>query len=538
MQLIMMVMKQHLLSIALIIALSSAIYLNTLKNGFVYDDEITIVENTLIKDIGNLRLLFDKTDYFAHSAEKSYRPVVTFTYFIDHALYGLKPWGYHLTNLLLHAVNGVLLYTFLILLFKQSFLNSPATRNFLLNNPPMPITLLFVTHPVLTEAVNTVSYREDLLAFFFYITTLALYLFIRSKFPDNRATIILTYITSCMSYLFAILSKEMALTLPLIVYSLDWVYSNGKGKAKIVPNRYSIGYIAITIICFYIFYNPPRGIIRWAITERFLTAPWLILKYLFLLLAPVNLSAEYMISPIKSISSFPFITSFLIVISALTIAFILLKREKNVSFGIIFFVVALIPVLNLASIGNPFAERYLYLPTVGFSIIAWIVIAHLFKKKKPHFLLTTFLILLAIYSLAVIKRNAVWKDNLSLWSDTVKKVPESDRVHNNLGIEYEKRNRLDDAEQHYKAALRLTPDFPEAYTNLSLVYLRRGWLDGAQQAAISALKLNPNYMYAHYNLGLIYIKMGLKDEARKEFETTLKLSPNDRGAQKILETLE
>ncbi|MEK7850561.1 MAG: tetratricopeptide repeat protein, partial [Deltaproteobacteria bacterium] len=270
--------------------------------------------------------------------------------------------------------------------------------------------------------------------------------------------------------------------------------------------------------------------------ERFLTAPWLILKHLFLLLAPVNLSAEYMISPIKSISSFPFIISFLIVISALTIAFI--NREKNISFGIIFFVVALIPVLNLMSLGNPFAERYLYLPTVGFSVVAWIVVAHLFKKKKNLYLLITFLILLAIYSLAVIKRNAVWHDNLLLWSDTVKKVPKSDRIHNNLGIEYEKRNRLDEAEQHYITALRLKPDFAEAYTNLSLVYLKRGWLDDAQQAAISALKLNHNYMYAHYNLGLIYIKMGLKDEARKEFETTLKLSPGDRGAQKILETLD
>src|SRR3989338_8464062 len=138
----------HLISISLILLISIAIYSNTLKNGFVYDDEFTIVNNTLIKNFSNISKLFTK-EYFTTSAEMSYRPVVTFTYFIDHALYGLKPWGYHLTNLLLHAANGVLLYSFLILLFKQSFLNSPATGNFLLNNPPLPITLLFVTHPVL-----------------------------------------------------------------------------------------------------------------------------------------------------------------------------------------------------------------------------------------------------------------------------------------------------------------------------------------------------------------------------------------------------
>ncbi|MBI3585339.1 MAG: hypothetical protein HY096_15485 [Nitrospinae bacterium] len=109
----------HILSISLILLISIAIYSNTLKNGFVYDDEFTVVNNTLIKNFGNISKLFTK-EYFTTSAEMSYRPVVTFTYFIDYALYGLKPWGYHLTNPILHAMNGVLLYIFLTLLFIKS----------------------------------------------------------------------------------------------------------------------------------------------------------------------------------------------------------------------------------------------------------------------------------------------------------------------------------------------------------------------------------------------------------------------------------
>jgi len=115
----------HILSVSLILIISIAIYSNTLKNGFVYDDESTIVNNTLIKDFSNISKLFTK-EYFISSAEASYRPVVTFTYFLDYAIYGLNPYGFHLTNLILHAINGVLLYIFLTsLITHHSSLLSP-----------------------------------------------------------------------------------------------------------------------------------------------------------------------------------------------------------------------------------------------------------------------------------------------------------------------------------------------------------------------------------------------------------------------------
>ena len=117
--------NHHLLSISFILIIAIAIYSNTLKNGFVYDDESTIVNNTLIKDFSNISKLFTK-EYFISSAEASYRPVVTFTYFLDYAIYGLNPYGFHLTNLILHAINGVLLYIFLTsLITHHSSLLSP-----------------------------------------------------------------------------------------------------------------------------------------------------------------------------------------------------------------------------------------------------------------------------------------------------------------------------------------------------------------------------------------------------------------------------
>src|SRR3989338_8267359 len=174
---------KHLLHILLILIISIAIYSNTLKNGFAYDDEFTVVNNTLIKNFSNISKLFTK-EYFSTSGEMSYRPVVTLTYFLDYALYGIKPWGYHLTNLLLHALNGVILYIFLTLCICSKL---KAQSNYFQSSAfSLLSALIFVTHPVLTEAVNAISFREDLLCFLFFISALIIHINPPLTAPSKR----------------------------------------------------------------------------------------------------------------------------------------------------------------------------------------------------------------------------------------------------------------------------------------------------------------------------------------------------------------
>ena len=521
-------MNRHILAISLIAFISFALYANTLINGFVYDDEFTIVNNTLIKDLSNLDRLFYNNDYFARSAEKSYRPVVTFTYFIDYALYGLKPWGYHLTNILLHATNGVLLYAFLVLLFKQTPFNNPTASGLSLNNPTLPITLLFITHPALTEAVNAISFREDLLIFSFYIGTLIIYLLLR---VETRSSILL-YPLSCLLYFLALLSKEMALTLPLIVYFLDLIWYSSKNKSRIVPNRYITGYIAIATLYLYLryhlFYNSiETEVIRWSLTERLLTIPLLISKYLLLLFVPVNLSADYAVSPIKSLSSPAFIISLSIVIFTFLIAFMTLKKErkKGISFGILFFVVTLIPVYNIIPLVNPFAERYIYIPSIGYSIVAWSTIGFLFKHNKRYALLTFFIILI-LFSITTLRRNSAWKDNLSLWSDTVKNAPKSSRAHSNLGNAYADKGKLGEAIEHFKTAISLNSRNVQAHNNLGSIYAEQGLSDEAIWHFNAALRLRPDNPETLNCLGDAYHKIGQLDRAVVYYETALKLKPD------------
>ena len=554
--------KSYIFPVLIIATLAIGLYLNTLKNGFVYDDVLTVVNNTFIKSFDNLPLLFDKTAYFSHSEEMSYRPVVTVTYFIDYALYGLKSWGYHLTNILLHGINGALLYIFLTLLLTPS----PSLSR--LQSLPFLISLLFVSHPVLTEAVNCISYREDLLAFLFYIATLSLYLILRQPTSDHRPlTTVFLYLLSCLAYLLALLSKEMAVTLPLIIICYEWLY--GKDKMKLPSrlfNPHIIGYITITLfylyLRFYLFYNLKEQIQAWSLVERFFTIPWVIVNYLRLSIIPAHLSADYVINPVSS----PFSPIFFLPVIALVSIFtyfriydnpsspslnkgkqkrfpLLVKggeggfesifwRRRSVLFGALFFLITLTPVYNLVPIVNPFAERYLYLPVAGFIVFAVLFTCVIAKKSKAiaeyrnRYVPMFFLGMLIIFSFSVVKRNTIWRDDISLWSDTVVKTPDSARAHYSLGYAYNKHGRYDEAIQAYLTALRLKPDYVDAYNNLGIAYYNQGRLDEAIQAYLTSLRQKPEYAEAYNNLGIAYYDHGRYEEAIQAYLTALRLNPD------------
>lgn len=548
--------KSSLFHILIIATLAIGLYLNTLKNGFVYDDGLTIVNNTLIKSLGNVPLLFDKSAYFNRAGEMSYRPVVTFTYFIDYAVYGLKPWGYHLTNILLHAINGALLYFFLTLL-----LTPHSSR---LTSPSILISIIFVSHPVLTEALNCISYREDLLAFLFYVATLSLYLRLRIKPATGHrppATSFL-YLLSCLTYLLALLSKEMAVTLLLIVFCYEWLF----GKEKRLPsrrfNRYTMGYVVITLfylyLRFYLFYNTEKQIQGWGLIERFLTLPWLILSYLRLSLIPTQLSADYVTNPVNTLFSPIFILPVIALVSIFTIILLhspfnkgehkmfspLVKggeggfengflRQRSILFGALFFLITLMPVYNLVPLSHAVAERYLYLPLVGF-IMSAIYITYLIAENlkarpeyKNRYMPIFFLIILIIFSFSVVNRNTAWRDDYSLWSDTVDKMPNSSQAHTNLGAVYLRQGRYDEATYELKTALRLKSDSTDAYTNLGVAYLTQGRYEEAIHELKTGLIFNPGHTNAHTNLGIAYTRQGRHGQAIIEYLTAIRLKPDD-----------
>lgn len=375
----------HILLIVFLAVFSIIIYANTLKNGFVYDDYGTIVNNNhLIKNPCKFSILINQNEYFDYSGEITYRPVATLSYMLDYALYGLKPWGYHLTNVLLHAINVVLLYIFLILLRigrNQSASNERVIikqESLYIPYQPFLLSLLFAAHPVLTEAVNAVSFREDLLSFLFYMATLNIYLFLRADSNKRQSLLVLLlYISSCLLYFFALLSKEMAVSLPLIICYYEWNNYRKTDRALLSISWHNLGYIATTLAYIYLrfhyFYNPVEAnVIFPKLTERLLTMPWLIINYFKLTISPISLAADYKMGTVTSLYSIDFVLSFVCALFLVALAFITKYRE--VTFGVFFYLMTLIPVYNIVPIAHPFAERYLYLPMVGFIIAAGFII--------------------------------------------------------------------------------------------------------------------------------------------------------------------
>lgn len=562
-------MGRHILPVLLLVFISFALYTNTLNNGFVYDDKGTIVSNAGISRLDNIKKLFN-TEYFAISGEMTYRPVVTFTYILDYALFGLKPLGFHLMNVLLHAFNGVVLYIFL------SLLSGPLKFSHSKFNVPFLTSLLFMTHPALTEAVNAVSFREDLLVCLFYITALSLY--IRARSLSATKDVKAHYIFSYLSYSFALLSKEMAATLPLIVCCYEWAYVAKKKQGASDSgqfNLYILGYFAVTLLYLYLrffyFYNIAESMIdKFDFKDRVLTLPWLLSNYIKITLFPVSLSAYYAIAPVKSIDSALFFYPIIIIFLLFVIALPFTIKDKNIIAGIIFFLIVLIPVYNIVPIGVPFAERYLYLPTVGFSMFMGIIIHSFLNNKAASsyriaWLSIIFFIVISINSLLVVKRNMVWQNDFSLWYDVVKKMPNSAFAHNNIGLAYAEDSQFDAAITHFQKAVQLQPNYlypysnlgfvysqqsrfdeavkvykyvltenpydPIVHSNLGVVYRKQKQFDKAIQEFKTAIQLNPIDYVSHYNVGLVYADQGLYDEAMHEYETALKLKPDYLEAQ-------
>lgn len=542
--------------IFIISIVSLAVYANTLRNGFVYDDAFTIVGNSFIRNLDNLPKLIEK-EYFGLSGEMTYRPIVTFSYFLDYALYGLAPWGFHLTNILLHATNGLLFYVFLLLVYGQIQIEVKSQQSVLISllaNKPLLLTLLFVTHPVLTEPVNAISYREDLLVFLFYITTLNLYLISRATPAETRRpfTANIVYSLSCITYSLALLSKEMAVTIPLIICCYEWLCGDKKkGIFSKAFNPYNIGYIIVTLsycyLYFYYFYNPVERITPdWALNERLLTIPWTISNYLKLIFLPISLSADYEILSVKSLFSLLFVMPAVALFLILSAAYIVKRKNPDIAFGTLFFVLTLLPVYNIISIGNPFAERYLYLPTAGFMLAAGFV---MFKTSSSHekhpkyWQQGVVVVLVSVFFLLTVQRNHVWHDEYSLWSDALKKQPDSARAHLGMGTAYATKGLLDEAIREYKESVRLAPYYPDSFYGLGLAYYKKGvgmadktlsvkkeLIAEAIRQYRKALEIVPIRMDIRNSLAILYEEQGMLEEAIKENSEILRYRPADFDA--------
>ncbi|MCF6148575.1 MAG: tetratricopeptide repeat protein [Candidatus Kuenenia sp.] len=518
------------------------VFLNAIPNGFVYDDISVIEENYFIKSFHNIPKLFSK-EYFQLSNELSYRPFVSFSYFIDYAVWGLNPPGYHLSNVVIHAFNTVLLYLLLNYILKSRFIS-------------LFSAILFAIHPCVTEAVNSVSYREDLLVVCFSFLSCLFLIMSGNRYPTKQDTLQtdsvtdfrkrFSFIFALLFYMFALFSKESAIVLPLFIVlylalcrQKHFVFvgttkSIQQNSLKMCFAKTLTGYALVTLffllVRFVLMKNPKLVSVTYY-EKSFLISSMTMVKvlayYLKLMFFPVPLNADYKMTPVWSLADISFLVSIFLLAATGVIIFKIVRKYRIQGVFALCFFVALLPVMNIVPIGHIMAERYLYFPIAGFCAVVgctlgfWVsgniqqnqrgdasVPGNQVLKKRVCFVFFSSILFISLIT-GTVARNNDWRNEYTFWSKILRNQPMNHDAHNNLGVFYYKQGNLDRAIWELEEAIALKRNYPEALNGLGTMYIDKGWIDKAIYKYSEAIKHKPFFPQAYYNLGNAYVKKGL-----------------------------
>lgn len=597
-------MVAHLKILILIAGISAALYVNSLQNSFHFDDQHFIVGNPYIRDISNIPSFFitPKHSSFEKAFTAHYRPFLVTSYAINYAIGGLNPAGYHLVNLLFHIGSSFLVYLILEAILGSSGL-LPVTFT------SLSAALIFAAHPVNAEGVNYITARSSVMCSFFYL--LSFYFWVRFKdvqsrnvrsrdvaagfslrnqgrLPGNPETIsgqvterrlklaaTLHYITSIIAFVLAMLTKEIAITLPVMLFLYNLYFCRPEvtpspapcSRTKVRrPNRvlgFSLSlpaacwrllaylpYTLLVILPYLAYRSRVFGRIVSGQSRDFyknlLTQPKVLVKYLRLMLFPSGLTIDHDIAVSIAIYDIYVLLSILALLSVLTAAYFLYRKGgewRVLSFFVLWFFVSLLPT-TIIPLNAILQENRGYLAGIVFPLFAGICLSKLsglysgntlpvsqkgLSSVSPEFprraSIAILLVMLSIYSLLTVQRNSVWKNDYTLWSDAVNKAPASARAHDNLGLAYIGKGKYELALAEFQKTLKLNPRYYLAYYNAGVVYQLQNKLDLARSSYEACIRINPGYFRTYYNLGIVYKRIGEIDKAIEVYERAIALDP-------------
>lgn len=526
--------------LSIIFIVTVVVYSNSINNDFTFDDNIIITKNNNIRQLGDLKALF-LTNYWGESAPQDplYRPITTLSYAINYHFSQLNPRNYHLTNILLHTLNSLLVYKIGVRL------NIPS-------GPAFFIALLFAIHPIHTEPVNGIVGRADLLAFFFSLLAFLCY-------PG-------WHFFSLLFYLLALFSKEHAIAFPIVLLCYCLCFRSVRFKnLSLFPMLYGLkGYMALTlaylvwkkIVISSIFLSGAEinfidnPLAQAPIIPRVLTGIKILGLYLKLQLLPFWLSADYSYNQVPIVYS-PFDLNLIAPVFLHALIFggggFFLHRNPAAVFCLLYYFVTILFVSNLFfPIGTIMAERLLYLPSfgsIGFLVLlgySWI--DYFPDRDKPLSIenpnyssmnwkcISMFFAAIGIIitsSVRTYMRNYDWRDDFTLFSHSATTSPNSIKVRQNLGVQYFKQKRYLEAKNEFLRAISIKPDASEPYNYLGICEIELGEQKKGIAFIKKAIQLNPKNYSAYNNLALVYKKMGLLKESMELYQKSLYLNPKN-----------
>ncbi len=514
----------HLILVLIISTLVFVSYINVLQNDFVWDDEFLIRDNSYIRNFSHLKDIF-KT-YLASSSgniNNFYRPLQEASYMVDYFLWGALPFGFHLSNVILHMLTAVCVYILSFKIVKNSF-------------PAFVTALLFGIHPINTEAVTYVAGRADSLYLLFF--TLSFILFLKSQDAPTKAAPLKTgfYIGSIICYAASILSKEIAIIFPLFLLLYAFTFF-AKGTIRNRLYYLSVPFWAVSVL--YIITRktvldfsgvaPSFVMAQFNIFIRIATTFKAICVYLGLLIAPVGLHMERRIAIAR-----PLLEPYSILAAILVIGFFITilrsrRRSRNIFFAGMWFFIGLLPVSNIVPINSFIAEHWLYLPAIGIYMIVGLALSNIFFKDSKLLKGLIVLVLMAMvicYGFLTSQRNKDWKDEIAFFKNTIKYSPKNARLHLNFGNTYSERGEMENALNEYKKVIELAPNFAEAYSNIAAIYLGQGRFGEAKDYLDKALAIKPNFPNALFMRGALYEQEGDSEKAEALYLKALDIMPD------------
>ena len=535
-----------LLAVISLCVLGILVYSNTFHSPFQFDDEHRIIKNVSIRDLRDLETIWS---YFP----TRFVPYLSLAF--NYHFNQLRVPGYHLVNLVIHLISGIAVWWFILLTF-----STPAVKGREIarhaNHIAFLGSLIFVAHPVQTEAVTYIYQRTASLAALFYLGSLSLYVKARLLQNERASSRIpgFYYGSSMLAALLGMFTKESVATLPIMILLYEFYFLGDTPPRLLSPRggglrrgvcrvkkkvewKYIVPFLIIMLIIpvtMIVSKSANVGMIR-TVAEGageisrghyFLTQFRVMVTYLRLLFVPLNQNLDYDYSISETLWEMSTLACGCLLLLIIVSGVLLFPRYRLISFSIFWFFLTLSVESSVIPLKNVIFEHRLYLPVVGYSIFLPISIYHLCHKKlKSRVVTAIVLTIITFYSILAYTRNEVWKSEFALWDDTVNKSPGKARPYVNRSTAYAGLGLYEEAISDCNRALSIVPGHEVAYNNRGVAYEKMGEFDRAISDFSQALSLNPDYARAYSGRGLAYLGRGELDKAISDFDQALRINP-------------
>ena len=483
------------------------------------DDPFYIHGNPYIRDL-TLKGLWN---IFSKPIVANYFPLQILSFAVDYRIWNIQPFGYHLHNVLLHFLNAVLVFFLLKKIFSNLWVSFFAA-------------LLFGLHPVNVESVTWVAERKNVLSLALMLSSFSAYLYyVEERRPTWKKAF---YLMAFFLFLLSLLTKVSAVVLPFLFILYDLCFQK-RTKWGMVKDKIPFFFLALlfSVLTVWI-YHSGKYLVSYhggSPYATFLAMINVFVEYIIYLIVPIYLDHLYWTPVPQTIFERQVLLSMAAIVLLALLAWWSFRKDRVFFFWMGWFFISLLPVLNIVPLAILRADRYMYLPAIGFFYLVSAGLWHLFRGgyrtiRLPVFIIVSFL-LAGSYAYLTVERNKLWRDPIIFWEENLKKFPQSVQAYRFMGNIYLERGKYDLAFSYLQAGLQENPDSAVLLNSLAIAYKKRKDLKKAEELLLLANRLDPKESDPYNNLGVIYIQKGDMEKAKSYLQRAIQICPQHAAAR-------